>query len=149
MATIDAAAELFDREVWQKGLSAPPGIARLLSQCEAFFAYLERGVFSGGCFFVAAAAELDAKPGPVRDHFLAKYAGLLEGFARVAHEAQQMGEIDASEDVTQLIFELDAFMLGANFAYVFFADPASLDRARRAVRRRLELARGPAAPQVF
>jgi AcrR family transcriptional regulator len=67
MATIDAAAEMFDREVWQPGRSAPPGVRRVLALCEAFFSYLERAVFPGGCFFVAAAAELDAKKGPVRD----------------------------------------------------------------------------------
>jgi AcrR family transcriptional regulator len=56
VATIDAAAEMFDREVWQPGRAAPAGIRRVLSLCEAFFSYVERGVFPGGCFFVAAAA---------------------------------------------------------------------------------------------
>ena len=141
IATIDAAAELWDREVWQPGMTAPPGMARVLNQCEAFFSYLERGVLEGGCFFVAAAAELDAKPGPVRDHFMSVYTSLIHNFGAVIAEAQQLGEIRATEDVAQLTFELDAFLLGANFAFVFFADPASLDRARLAVRRRLELAR--------
>jgi hypothetical protein len=35
-------------------------------------------------------------------------------------------------------------MLGANFAYVFFGDSASLDRARLAVRQRLARAAAPA-----
>jgi AcrR family transcriptional regulator len=137
LATIDAAAEMFDREVMQPGKAAPPGMSRVLSSCEAFFQYLERAVFPGGCFFVAAAAELDAKKGPVRDHLREVYSGILQGLADVVREAQGLGEIDAAEDVAQLTFELDSLMLGANFAYVFFGDPAALDRARLAIRQRL------------
>jgi AcrR family transcriptional regulator len=137
IATIDAAAEMFEREVWQPGRAAPAGRRRVLSVCEAFLSYLERAVFPGGCFFVAAAAELDAKAGPVRDHLRDVYARMLEALADVVREAQAMGEIDVTEDVVQLTYELDSLMLGANFAYVFFRDPAALDRARLAIRQRL------------
>ena len=137
LATIDAAAEMFDREVWQPALAAPPGVRRVLAQCEAFFSYLERGIFPGGCFFVAAAAELDAKTGPVRDHLLDVYSRMLEGLGRVVREAQELGEIDGSEDVAQLTFELDSLLLGANFAHVFFGDPSALERARVGIRERL------------
>ena len=144
LATIDAAAEMFDREVMQPGWAAPPGVRRVLSSCEAFFQYLERAVFPGGCFFVAAAAELDAKKGPVRDHLREVYSRILQGLADVVREAQELGEIEATEDVAQLTFELDSLMLGANFAYVFFGDPAALDRARLAIHQRLARA-APAA----
>jgi AcrR family transcriptional regulator len=142
LATIDAAAEVFDREVTQPGMAAPPGVARIESQCEAFLSYLERGVLQGGCFFIAAAAEFDAKPGPVKEHLRVVYAGLIAALTDVVREARAMGEIAATEDVDQLTFELDALLLGANFAYVFFDDPAALDRARRGVRERLERAAG-------
>ena len=137
IATIDAAAEMFEREVWQPGRAAPAGARRVLSVCEAFLSYLERAVFPGGCFFVAAAAELDAKAGPVRDHLREVYSRILGALADVVREAQALGEIDASEDVAQLTYELDSLMLGANFAYVFFRDPAALERARLAIRQRL------------
>ena len=144
LATIDAAAELFEREVTQPGMAAPAGLARVESQCEAFFSYLERGVLQGGCFFVAAAAEFDAKPGPVKDHLGAVYSGILSALTGAIREAQTMGELAATEDLAQLVFELDALLLGANFAYAFFDDPAALERARRGVRARLERARPPA-----
>jgi hypothetical protein len=44
-----------------------------------------------------------------------------------------------------LTFELDSLMLDANFAYVFFRDPAALDRARLAIAQRLARAGPPAA----
>jgi AcrR family transcriptional regulator len=143
IATIDAAAELYDREVTQPGMAAPPGVARIESQCEAFFSYLEREVLRGGCFFIAAAAEFDAKPGPVKDHLRGVYAGLLAALTEVVGEARAIGEIAATEDVDQLTFDLDALLLAANFAYVFFGDPAALERARRGVRARLERASAP------
>jgi len=143
LATIDAAAEIFEREVTQPGMAAPPGVARIESQCEAFLSYLGRGVIRRGCFFIAAAAEFDAKPGPVKDHLRVVYAKLLAGLTHVVRDARTMGEIAATEDVDQLTFELDALLLGANFAYVFFDDPAALARARRGVRARLERALPP------
>jgi hypothetical protein len=75
------------------------------------------------------------------------YSGILQGLAGVVREAQELGEIDPTEDVAQLTFELDSLMLGANFSYVFFSDPAALDRARVAIRQRLARAAPAAAPQ--
>ncbi len=87
----------------------------------------------------------DAKPGPVRDHLCGVYSRILEGLGGVIREAQDLGEIQAREDVAQLTFELDSLMLGANFAYVFFDDPAALDRARRSIHQRLVRAAPPRA----
>ncbi|WP_425569410.1 TetR family transcriptional regulator C-terminal domain-containing protein [Nonomuraea salmonea] len=36
---------------------------RLRALCAAWVSYLERQVFPGGCFFVAAAHEFDGRPG--------------------------------------------------------------------------------------
>jgi AcrR family transcriptional regulator len=44
LATIDAAAEMFHREVMQPGKAAPPGVSRILSSCEAFFQYVAGGL---------------------------------------------------------------------------------------------------------
>jgi AcrR family transcriptional regulator len=139
LATVDTAREIFEREVIQPGLRAPEGVARVYALCDAFLSHVERRVFPGGCFFVSAAAELDGKDGgPVRDHVVEVYSGILDGFAAVIRQAQELGELDADEDVAQLLFELDALMIGANLALVFFGDRAAPDRARAAIRERLE-----------
>ena len=102
-------------------------------------------MFPGGCFFIAVAAELDARPGPVRDHLRAVFNVLLEGLTGVIREAQALGEIAPDEDLAQLTYEIDAFLIGANFAYLFFEDRAALDRgATRHRRSRLARAAGPA-----
>lgn len=61
--TIEAATEIYEREVLQPGLAAPDGLARLESLCEAFLSYVERNVFPGGCFFAQLLREFDAQTG--------------------------------------------------------------------------------------
>ena len=64
----------------------------------------------------------------MKDHLRGVYAGLLAALAEVVREARAMGEIAATEDVDQVTFDLDALLLAANFAYVFFGDPVALER---------------------
>jgi hypothetical protein len=62
--TVDAARASFVEEVVSPALhSGRPGRERLAALCERFLGYVERRVFPGGCFFVATAAELGARPG--------------------------------------------------------------------------------------
>src|SRR5947209_15401958 len=50
LATVAEAARIFDEEVVQPALAAPPGLGQLTAVCEAFFEHLERHTFPGGCF---------------------------------------------------------------------------------------------------
>jgi AcrR family transcriptional regulator len=66
LAVVDAASELFAREVPQRvPADAEPGLPRLRGYCEAWVSYVERDVLPGGCFFTAAASEFDGRGGPV------------------------------------------------------------------------------------
>lgn len=137
LATIDTASATVDREVWEPTMAAPPGVSRIHAFCEAYFSHLERQVFPGGCFFISVAAEFDGKSGLVRDYALDAYSRILVKFNEVIREAQDMGELDSREDLAQLAFELDSFMLCVNFGYLFFRDPTAVDRGREAIRQRL------------
>ena len=137
-ATVDTAREIYDREVTQPALQAPEGIARVYASCDAFFSHLDRSVFPGGCFFISAASELEAKPGPLRDYVRKIYSELIDGFAVAIKRAQELGELDPAADPAQMLFELDSLLLMANISLVFFGDRTATDRARAAVRDRLE-----------
>ena len=81
--------------------------------CERFLSHVERNVFPGGCFFASVAAEMDTRPGAVRDprgRVVIQWLGLL---AQPVADAQAEGDIDSSEDPEQLAFELDAFLSSA------------------------------------
>lgn len=136
LATVEVANEIFQAEVVDPALAAPPGRERLVALCDSYFSHLQREVFPGGCFFAAAAADFDTRPGPVREAIAAAYTGLDELIQELAAEARSRGEI-ADTDLAQLAFELAGFLLAANSAYVLFRDTGALERGRRAVRARL------------
>ena len=115
LATVEAADRIFQEVVVQPALAAPSGLGQLVAVCEAYFDYLQRGTFPGGCFFAAAALEMGTRPGPVKE--------------RVA----------AWEDPDRLAFELHGIMLAADTSFVLHDDPTVLDLARQIVRQRLGL----------
>ena len=98
---------------------------------------MQRRVFPGGCFFVATAAELGARPGRVHDlvaTYQREWRDLLE---RTAGEAADAGELAPGTDPAQLAFELSAILAGTNIVAVLHDDGAAIDHARRAVAARL------------
>jgi AcrR family transcriptional regulator len=133
LATIDTAAELFNAEVVEPAAAAPAGLARVWALSNEFLAHLERGVFPGGCFFASVAAEIDTRPGRVRDRIVEFIEAWVGELGRAVADAQAAGEIDPGEDAEQLTFEIDAMLLMANAAYVLDPSPEVLERGRRAV----------------
>jgi AcrR family transcriptional regulator len=139
LATVDEAERTFNEEVVRPALAARPGRAQLAAACEAYFGYLERRVFPGGCFFAATALEMGTRPGPVKDRVAGIQSGftaLLRTFAATALEQQ---ELPAREDPDRLAFELHALLLAADTRFVLLDDPAVLDLARQVVHQRLGL----------
>ena len=142
LATVEEAGRIFQEEVAQPALAAPPGLAQLVAVCEAFFDYLQRRVFPGGCFFAAAALEMGTRPGPVKERVAAlqsEFAALVRGFAATALEQH---ELPAREDPDRLAFELYGIMLAADTNFVLHDDPTVLKLARQIVRQRLGLGNG-------
>jgi AcrR family transcriptional regulator len=135
LATIDAAEEIFRRQVLEPADAADTGIERLRRLCEGYLAYLEDDTFPGGCFFASVLAEVDMQPGPVRDRlvaFLTDWRGRLHAAAR---EAQAEGAIDPDQDVDQVVFEIQAALLLANTQHVVSRAPTPIEQARRAIAR--------------
>ncbi len=138
LATVEEAGRVFTEEVLLPGLRAPAGSRRLWAMCNSYLSYLERGVFPGGCFFEAAAAEFDSRPGPVRDLVLERHRFFSSSLDRAAREGQAAGDIRADADTGQLAWELNCLLTGANASYLVERDDQFLERARRAIRARLE-----------
>ena len=63
VATVEAARAIFIREVIKPAFDATEGLVRLYKLCDIWLSYVQSGVFRGGCFFAAAAAEFDSRPG--------------------------------------------------------------------------------------
>ena len=140
LATIETASALFNELVVEPALTAPTGIERLRQLAENFLRHVEEGVYPGGCFFASVAAEMDTRPGPVRDHALQLTVDWVQHIETAVRDSQTEGAIDRSEDPVQLAFELDSYLLLANAQFVSSQESSPIDRARRALERRLRAA---------
>jgi AcrR family transcriptional regulator len=139
--TIEAALEIFEREVMLPALAAADGLAQLEVMLDAFFSYVERDVFPGGCFFAGLLAEEDARPGPIHDLVESLERDTVDGIAAMVVAGQSRGEVAADVEADQLAYEIYAFMELANFHFVLFRDRRVLERGRRAADRALDAAR--------
>lgn len=137
LATVATARAIFDAEVVEPTQAIAEPLERLQALCEAFLSHLERRVFPGGCFFAAAAAELDTHPGPVKDEIAAVQQRWIDRLRQLIRAAQRAGSLDGAEDPAQLAFELEAYLLMGNTAFVLDDDPAPLRQARTAIANRL------------
>ncbi len=147
LATIEAARSIFIQEVVHPALKAEQGLSRLWKLCDIWLDYVEREVFRGGCFFAAAAAEFDSRPGTVRDRIAEIMKEWLDGLERAIRESQKAGQLKSSVGPAQLAFEINAFELGANWAFQLYGDPQAFAKAREAIRQRLhEVATKDGAP---
>lgn len=145
LAVVDLAAGIFAREVGERAAGVPQGLPRLLALCEAWVSYVERPVFPGGCFFIAAAAEFDDRDGAVRDT-VAWLDGLWRrDLLRQIDLAVAAGELPGDTDRDQLVFELVGLVLALNHALRLLRDRTAADRARAAMSRLLGATVAPGA----
>jgi AcrR family transcriptional regulator len=137
LATVDFAEGIFARDVTGPTEDVKGGLDRVRALAENFLDHVASGVFPGGCFFASTAAELDTQSGPVRDRVMAVESDYLDRLNAAARQAQAEGDIDPAEDVDQLVFELNAFLLLAQMLFVIEGNAGPLERARRSIDRRL------------
>jgi AcrR family transcriptional regulator len=137
VATVEAARAIFIREVIKPAFELTEGLQRLWKLCDIWLSYVQSGVFRGGCFFAAAAAEFDSRPGPVRDRIAEIMKEWLAALRNAIVEAQEAGHLDKDIDATQLAFEFNSLELGANWAFQLYGDARAFKRAREAIRERL------------
>jgi AcrR family transcriptional regulator len=140
VATIEQARGLFAEQVIEPALAGATGLERLRQLGENFLRYVEGGVYPGGCFFASVAAEMAMRPGPVRDGAVQVVDEFFRQVVTAVRDAQAEGAIDPSEDAEQLAFELDAYMSLANAQFAASQESAPINRARRALERRIAVA---------
>jgi len=149
LATVETAKQIFLEEVVQPSLKSPRGVRRVRAMLESWLGYVERIVFRGGCFFAAASAEFDSRPGAVRD----KIAELTRAWMAALQEeiafAQSQKEIRANVKPAQLAFELHAYVQEANWAFKLFNEESAFPLARRTIADRIAAASRKKHPRKF
>jgi AcrR family transcriptional regulator len=131
LAVIEAAAQRFRATVIEPALATPEGAARLRAMADAYLAHLASDPYPGGCFWGAASAEFDDRPGPIRD---AIAASLNSWLAELERQAQLAGATDPG----LLAFELYAVVMGANARYRLSGEQQVFDYSRAIVTKLLD-----------
>jgi AcrR family transcriptional regulator len=148
LATVEMARQIFIDQITQPALSAPKGMPRLWSIIDRWLAYIERGIFKGGCFFTAASFEFDSRRGSVRDRIaeiMREWIGVL---VRALQQAQQAGHIAPEIDATHLAFEIQSIAIGGHWASQLLDDRQSYSRSRAVMLDRLQSVATPHCPPL-
>jgi AcrR family transcriptional regulator len=136
---LEAAAEQFVETVVRPALAVPRGVPRIRALVEGWIAWgADAARLPGGCIFVAAAIELDDRPGPLRDYLVKTQRDWLATLARAADLAAREGHLRADLDREQFAFELYALMLGHQHHGRLLGDPRAVDRVKAAIERLLD-----------
>lgn len=145
---LQAASQRFVEEVIRPALKAPRGEPRLRALFAAFFTWEGSPSLPGGCPFIAAASELDDRPGPVRDTLVAvlrDWFDLLAGTVRIAIDE---GHFRADVDPAQFAYEVYGVMLAYHHGSRLFRDPRARERAQAAFEALIRDARRVVAPSA-
>lgn len=140
LATIAAARDIFTERIVERARTEPRGVRRLAALLRNALDYSRDRVFTGGCFFAATAADVDSKPGPVRDAVraaLVGWYGYIEAQGRYAISASELAE---GTDPELLAFELAALNEAANSRSLLLQDARPYELAARAMHERLRSA---------
>ena len=132
LATLAAARAILVEQVIAPALASAEGLARLVAIGRAWFDYLGSDVFAGGCFLCAASAEMDGRPGPVRDAVAAVMREWIAVLSANVDTAIAAGELRADVDPRAMAFRLNALGMAANWQRQLLEDRSGIEHARAA-----------------
>jgi AcrR family transcriptional regulator len=141
---LETGAHRFVEEVLRPALKAPRGAPRLRAIFEGFLAWEASPSLPGGCPLIAAATELDDRPGPARDYLVQSQRDLLDLVVGTVRSAIQEGQFRADVDPEQFAYEFWGAMLSYHHASRLMRDPRAPERAARAFDTMVRAARASA-----
>jgi AcrR family transcriptional regulator len=145
LQVLDFAALRFVEIVLRPAMATRPGESRIRSMFENWLDWPRPEVLPGGCFFVAAATELDDQPGPLRDRLVELQCRWLGVLSESARQAVAEGEFRPEIDGEQFAHDVYGIMLAFHHAARLLRDPRASSRARTAFEALLAAARRPMA----
>ncbi len=128
---LEYGAAVFVADVVRPALAAPRGAPRLRALFEQWLAW-GRSRMPAGCLFVAAATELDDRPGPVRDRLVTLQRQWLDVIAISVRKGIDAGQLRADADAEQFAHDLYGVMLAYHHASRLLRDAGAERRAQRA-----------------
>lgn len=129
---LEHAAQRFSETVVRPALREPRGVPRLRALFERWIAWERDVALPGGCIFVAATAELDDRPGPVRDRLVALQRDWINVLATSLRKGVESGLFRSDADPDQFAQDMYGIMLALHFHRRLMRDTGAEARARRA-----------------
>jgi AcrR family transcriptional regulator len=130
VAVLRLASERFVDTVVRPALTAPRGERRVRAVFDRWFAWEQSPPLPGGCPFIAAAFELDDRPGPARDYLVQQERDWDDVLGNVARTAVQEGHFRADLDCEQFAHDLRGIILVYCHAARLMRDPKARARAQ-------------------
>jgi len=137
IAVLDEAASRFVDKVVAPSLRQKRGEPRVRALLEHWLLWANADFMPGGCVFVASIADLDDRPGPVRDRLAATQRDWLETLATAIRIAKEEGHFRRDLDAAQLAHELLTVAYGTHLLARLLRDPKTEKRLRVAFERLL------------
>jgi AcrR family transcriptional regulator len=141
LQVLETARARFIEQVVKPGLAAPRGEPRVRALFESWLAWERSSALPGGCPFIAAAVELDDRPGPARDYIVQSQKDWLDVIANSARTGVQEGHFRPDFDAEQFAYDFYGAVLSYHHVARLLRDPNAEARVRRSFESLLAQAR--------
>jgi AcrR family transcriptional regulator len=131
ISVLDEASERFVATVVLPTLKHPRGEPRIRALFKNWLKW--NASLAGGCIFLAAATEVDDRPGPLRDHVAQSQRDWLATIARAARIAVAEGHFRADLDCEQFAFEAEGLFFSHHLHGRLLGEPRADERLRQAL----------------
>jgi AcrR family transcriptional regulator len=135
IAILDEAASRFVAQVVVPALKEPRGEPRVKALLVRWMKWARADFMPGGCVFVASIAELDDKPGPVRDRLASSQRDWLDTLATALRIGVDEGHFRKDIDPRQIAHEVLTLAYGTHLITRLLRDPAADERLFQAAER--------------
>ncbi|MCG8456337.1 MAG: TetR/AcrR family transcriptional regulator, partial [Holophagales bacterium] len=132
MQVLDTGVGHWIRKVAAPAMKEPRGEPRVRAIFDAWLQWERATFLPGGCPFIAAAVELDSRPGPLRDHLKKIQLDALDALATSARLAVGEDHFRADLDLQQFAHDFYSIILGYHHFTRLLDDERAGDRACQA-----------------
>lgn len=149
IATLEAASRLFVAEVIKPAEHIEHGLARLLALLDAWISSVDNTCNRGGCFFYAVSAEMDDRPGKVRELISKLTRQWIDALTKEMKLAIRLGELNKNCDAELVVFQLHGFVQEGNWFRRLHKSNRAFQMTRESVYRVLEGQATPAGKAIL
>ncbi len=132
VATLEAAAALFQQTVVAPAKSAPAGLPRLVGVFERWLEWPSNAGLAGHCPFFASVVQFDHGDGAVRERLTRLFRDFQQVIEQLVASAVRHGHLRADTQPAQFAHELVALRYAHHWSRDFMRDPSTAARTRAA-----------------